>query len=317
MQRFTKHITKKTKEVSIKAYSVLLISSILYAGNVIAGKLIAENVPPVGLSALRGVLGLLIIIPLTWSRLRTSTLPSRKELGQLLVLGFFGITLAYITFIVGIKYTSGTNASIIAATSPAVTNSLLVIGFKVKLNRLQFFGIVTSFLGLLLVFTRGSLQHLFTLNLGIGDLILLVNVLSIAIFYVLGQRIMQKLSTLVTAVFAMAFGTILLVPLGVWQLVSTPWHLSIFELAIIIYMGCCVTGVAFFLNLIGINLIGSGRASIFNNLQPVLSILLSVVILRESLAIYHWIGFVLAISGIILSLAKSSQSSVEHCADRY
>lgn len=308
MRQFTNQFAQKAR---IKAYSVLLISSILYAGNVIAGKIIANDVPPAGLSAIRGVLGLLIILPLAWSRIRASARPNKKEMLQLLALGFFGITLAYLTFIIGMQYSSGTNASIISATSPALTNSLLVIGYKTKLNRLQICGLVTSFLGLLIVFTHGSLRHLFTLNLGIGDLILLVNVLSMAIFNVLGQSIMQKLSSVVTSVYALAFGTILLVPTGVWQLVSSPWHLTLSELLIIVYMGCFVTGFAFFLNLYGINHIGSGRASIFNNLQPVFSIILSVLILGESLAIYHWIGFLLVISGISLSLAKTSRSSEE------
>lgn len=242
----TKHWASRTKE-RIEAYLILLISSTLYAGNVIAGKLIANDVPSAGLSAVRGILGLMIIVPLTWSRLKISTRPNRKEMLQLLVLGFFGITLAYLTFIVGMKYSSGTNASIIAATLPALTNSLLVIGFKTKLNKLQFWGIATSFLGLLIVFTKGSIHHLLTLNLGLGDIILLANVLFMAFFYVLSQRIMKKLSSIVTSVYALAFGTFLLIPMGVWQLVSAPWHINFYKLLIIIYMGCFVTGFAFFL----------------------------------------------------------------------
>ncbi|AFM41546.1 DMT(drug/metabolite transporter) superfamily permease [Desulfosporosinus acidiphilus SJ4] len=315
MQFTRQNIGQAAQKERIEAYLILLISSTLYAGNVIAGKLIANDVPSAGLSAVRGILGLMIIVPLTWSRLKISTRPNRKEMLQLLVLGFFGITLAYLTFIVGMKYSSGTNASIIAATLPALTNSLLVIGFKTKLNKLQFWGIATSFLGLLIVFTKGSIHHLLTLNLGLGDIILLANVLFMAFFYVLSQRIMKKLSSIVTSVYALAFGTFLLIPMGVWQLVSAPWHINFYKLLIIIYMGCFVTGFAFFLNLKGINLIGSGRAAIFSNLQPVLSIVLSALILGESLAIYHWVGFLLVISGIVLSLAKPEQLLKEPCGN--
>ncbi|MGC7872049.1 DMT family transporter [Desulfosporosinus sp. SYSU MS00001] len=311
----TKQGTKQSSpKIRIKAYSVLIISSVLYAGNVIAGKLIAGHVPSAGLSALRGVLGLLIIVPLTWSRVKTSAKPGRKDLFQLFVLGFFGITLAYLTFIIGMQYSSGTNASIISATSPALTNTLLVLGFKAKLNKLQFLGIVTSFLGLLIVFTEGSLHHLLTLKLGLGDIILFINVSSMAIFYVLGQKIMEKLSSLVTSIYALAFGTILLVPPGVWQFTSTPWHLTLFDFLLIIYMGCFVTGFAFFLNLVGINLIGSGQATILSNLQPVLTIILSVFILGESLSSYHWVGFILVIFGIVLSLAKPEQCTKKLCS---
>ncbi|MDA8227785.1 MAG: DMT family transporter [Desulfitobacterium hafniense] len=287
-----------------KAYLMLFIAACLFAGNVIAGKVVSSEMPSLGLSAIRAVFGLMILVPLAWPQLKNTPFPTKQELKQMFILGFFGITMAYITFLIGIRYTTGTNASIIIATTPAVTNALIFVFNKTKPSKPQIMGIITSFLGLIIVFTQGSPKNIFAFNLGIGDLILFGNVLAIAFFNNLGQGITQKFSSLVTSVYALALNTILLIPLGAWQLATYDWHLSFSGWLVVMYMGFIVTGGAFFLNLYGVSKIGGGQASIFSNLQPVVSILLSVIILGESLAIYHLIGFALVLSGIMLSLSK-------------
>ena len=295
------------QSIHVKACVFLLLSALIYGGNVIAGRLIAGDVPPFTLSAIRVVLALVILIPLAWSRMKSAPKPSKIEYLKLIILSVFGITIPYVTLLLGLQRTTGTNASVIFATLPAVTNTLLFLLYKSKPSKLQTLGMITSFSGLLIVFTQGSLLQLLTFRLGIGESYLFLNVLSIGLFNLLGQNIMRKFSSLVTSVYALSFAAMMLIPIGVWQLGTTKWNVSLSEWLIILYMGFLAAGVAFFLNLYGINKIGSGKASIFNNLQHVFSITLSVIILKEALALYHWIGFVLVISGVVLSLSKKSQ----------
>ncbi|TGE36156.1 DMT family transporter [Desulfosporosinus fructosivorans] len=288
-----------------KAYFLLIISALIYGGNVIAGRLIAGHVPPLTLSAIRVLLALVILLPLAWPQIKNAPKPNKLELLQLIIISVLGITIPYVSLLLGLQHTTGTNASVIFATLPAVTNTLLFLFFKQKPSTYQTLGMITSFLGLLIVFTQGSLLHLLTFNLGIGESYLFLNVLSIGFFNLLGQKIMKKFSSLVTCVYALIFAAFMLIPMGAWQLRSTEWHVSTSEWLIILYMGFLAAGVAFFLNLYGINKIGSGKACVFNNMQHVFT--LSVTILKESLALYHWIGFVLVIFGVVLSLSKSAQ----------
>ena len=294
-----------------KAYTFLFLSALIYGGNVIAGRLIAGDVPPLILSAIRVVLALVILIPLAWSHLKCAPKPSKIELLQLIVLSVLGITIPYVSLLLGLQYTSGTNASVIFASLPAVTNTFLFLLYKLKPSKFQTLGMITSFLGLLIIFTHGSLLQLLTFKLGIGESYLFLNVLSIGLFNLLGQNIMKSFSSLVTSVYALSFAAIMLIPMGAWQLRTTAWNVSISGWLIILYMGFLASGVAFFLNLYGINKIGSGKAVVFNNLQHIFSITLSVIILKESLAFYHWIGFILVIFGVVLSLSKNSHKGTQ------
>jgi len=295
----------------LKAYFFLLLTALIYGGNVIAGRLIAGDVPPLTLSAIRVLLALVILLPLAWSQLKDAPKPSKLELLQLIVMSILGITIPYVSLLLGLQHTTGTNASVIFATLPAVTNTLIFLLYKLKPSKFQTFGMITSFLGLLIVFTHGSILQLLTFKLGIGESYLFLNVLSIGLFNLMGQKIMKKFSSLVTSVYALIFAAIMLIPMGVWQLRTTQWNVSISEWLIILYMGFLAAGVAFFLNLYGIDKIGSGKASIFNNLQHVFSITLSVIILKESLVLYHWVGFLFVISGVVLSLAPSPSHRIK------
>ena len=303
------------KSNHFKAFLVLLFSSLIYGGNVIAGRLIAGKVPPFTLSAMRAVLGLIILFPLAWPQFKKNPKPTNIEFLQLIGVSILGIIVPYVSLLLGLKDTTGTNASVIFATLPAVTNTLLFLLYKHKPTLFQTMGMITSFVGLMIVFTQGSLQHLIAFRLGKGELYLLLNILSIGLFNIVGQSVMKKFSSLVTSVYALIFAVIILFPMGLWQLRYSGWNVSATDWLIILYMGFLAAGVAFFLNLYGINRIGSGKASIFANMQHVFSIALSVIILKESMASYHWFGFILVITGVVLSLSESFKNGTQPSAN--
>ena len=223
------------------------------------------------------------------------------------VVGFCGITVAYLTFLWGVQHSSGTNASIIFATGPAVTNGLLALGWRVKPTKRGVLGIVISFTGLFFVFMRGSFHNFMALHLSMGDLLLFANVISVALFAILGQRAMKRFSPMALTVYSLFFGTLFLTPYGLWQGLSSAWNISGSGWLLVLYMGTMVTGFAVLFNMQGINLIGSGQAAIFSNLLPVFGILLSVILLKETLAAYHWTGFALVLFGMVLSLVQNKQ----------
>ena len=55
----------------------------------------------------------------------------------------------------------------------------------------------------------------------------------------------------------------------------------------------------------GISIIGSNRSGIFLHLMPIFSTILAIIIFGEKFMIYHLIGAMLIITGIILSSRKS------------
>ena len=56
----------------------------------------------------------------------------------------------------------------------------------------------------------------------------------------------------------------------------------------------------------GISIIGSNRSGIFLHLMPIFSTILAILIFDEKFMIYHLIGAILIITGIILSSRKKN-----------
>jgi len=300
----------QTKDLKIGGYIVLLLSSLLYGGNVVAARLISGDIPPVALAVLRGLFGLLVLFPLARRSLRQSPTPSKQDLYRFALMGFLGITVAYVTFLWSIQYSSATNVSIIFAITPAITITLLALGWGIIPSKLRVFGIALSFSGLLVVIAQGSSTRLLSLNLSPSDLVMLLNVLAVSLFTILGQGVMAKFPPLVTSVYSLLFGTIFLLPYGIWEMFHRSWHFTGTSMLVLVYMGCVVTGIAVLLNFEGISRLGSGKAAIFGNLAPVFSILLAYIFLGERLSLYHWVGFALVLVGIGLCLWPWSTNSL-------
>ena len=55
----------------------------------------------------------------------------------------------------------------------------------------------------------------------------------------------------------------------------------------------------------GISLIGSNRSGVFLHLMPIFSTILAILIFKEKFMIFHLIGAILIITGIILSSKKN------------
>src|SRR5665648_10061 len=290
------------KNLKFAGYLVLLLSSLLFGGNVVAARLISGDIPPIALATLRGLFGLLVVFPLARRSLRQSPTPSKHDLFLFALMGSLGISVAYATFLWSIQYSTATNVSIIFATNPAITITLLALGWGIIPSKLRVFGIALSFTGLLVVITQGSFTRLLALNLRPSDLMMLVNVLGVSLFTIIGQGVMKKFTPLVTSVYSLLFGTMFLLPYGLWETFHKSWHFTGISMLGLLYMGCFVTGIAVMLNFEGVNRLGSGKAAIFGNLAPVFGISLACIFLGERLSLYHWVGFILVIVGIGICL---------------
>lgn len=287
-------------------YLAIIIATLLYGGNIVAGRVVAPQVPPLALSAIRGILGILVLLPLA---LRLKDKPRLRDMPYMALLGFLGIGAAYTAFAIALKYTPAVNVAIIFASFPAVNLVLLAVGWRIKPTPPQAAGIIIAFTGLILVSVQGSLEHLLTLHFQTIDLVMLANVTSVALYNILGQKMMERYSPVTTSAYSLLFGTIFLAPGGLWEINRYGWHLPWSSWLLVLYMGCAVAGLAVFLNNAAVSRIGCGPVAIFNNLIPIYAIFLAAVLLRESILWYHMAGFALVLTGVVLSLRYTTKNA--------
>ncbi|MCG0278045.1 MAG: DMT family transporter [Thermanaeromonas sp.] len=293
-------------------YAEAILACLLYGGNTIAGRLIAPQVPPVALSLIRGILGLLVLAPFLWKQKRVVKL-ERGDIWRLALLGLVGIGCAYTTFAWALQSTTAVNAAIIFATFPAVTLALLALFWGVRPTASQVIGVIIAFAGLLLVILQGSFARLLSLSFQPADGLMLLNVLAVSLNNIWGQGLMRKYPPLLVAGYSLLFGSIGLLPWGLWEIAVYGWNLSFTEWLLVLYMGIIIAGCAVLLNFEAVHRIGSGPVAIFNNLNPIFAIILAALLLKEPLLPYHVVGIFLVLLGVSLSL----RSDLAHSTGSY
>src|SRR2546427_9726113 len=73
-------------------YLLLSITALCWAGNAVVGKLAAGHIPPVTLSFLRWFFAFLIILPLSWRHVAQDWSAIRGKLGIMILLPITGIS---------------------------------------------------------------------------------------------------------------------------------------------------------------------------------------------------------------------------------
>ena len=93
------------------AYIFLLLTTLLWGGNSVAGKLAVDHVSPMMLVFLRWMLAVAILLPIGWRTIQQDWPVVRRHWLILAALGASGFTLFNVIFYTALNYTTAINVS--------------------------------------------------------------------------------------------------------------------------------------------------------------------------------------------------------------
>jgi drug/metabolite transporter (DMT)-like permease len=283
------------------AYPILLLATLFWGGNAVAGKLAVGHVSPMLLTTARWGLAFLIICVIGWPRLKADWPKVRERAVYLLLLGAIGFTAYNAALYSALLYTSAVNASIENAGIPMVIFIANFLIFRLLPTWAQIAGFLLSLIGVALTASHGNLARLLALDLNLGDLLVLVAVLVYS-GYAVALRVKPEIhwQSLMIALTAGAF--LASIPLTVAEAyVGATILPDALGWGVILYTTIFASLLSQIFFVRGVELIGSNRAGLFVNLLPVFGTLLSVVLLREEFYLYHAIALALVLGGIWLA----------------
>ena len=223
---------------------------------------------------------------------------SRRQLGQLTLLGITQTSIQYVFFYVGLAYTTGVKGSILNATGTFF--SVLLAHYIYKNDRLSMnkaLGCLIGFVGVMVVnFNQSLLDFNFAL-VGEGFVVIAAFILSAATIY--GKKLSQDMDSVVLTGYQLSIGGLVLLLAGFASggtLSGFTWASS----ALLFYL-VLLSSVAFALWTILLKYNRVGLVTIFNFLIPIFGAILSAIFLGES--ILEWknmLALLLVCSGIWL-----------------
>lgn len=286
------------------AWTLLALGNLLWTGNIIIGRAIAGQVPPVALAWYRWTGAFLIAVGFAWPHLKRDWPELLKHWRMMLLLAFTGIATYNTMCYIGLNYTTAINALLLQSAMPVVILVWAFVLFGERPSPWQVLGVLVSLGGVAAIAGAGSLDTLLHLSVNRGDAWILAAVLLNAVYSPLLRRrpAVHPLSFLVAA---MALGSLMMFPAYLWEgaqgaRISGGWT----AYAAIAYTAVLPSLVAYLFFNRGVELIGAARAGQSVHLMPLMGTVLAVLFLGERLYAYHLAGIVLIGGGILLASRK-------------
>lgn len=286
-------------------YLLLTLTVLFWSGNMVVGRGIRADVPPLALAFWRWAIAFLLVLPLAWPHFRAQWPLLRQAWKPLVILGLLGVG-SYNTFAyLALQYTSATNAVLLNSFIPVVTIAISWAFLGKPLRRLEGLGVVISLCGALTIIARGDPAVLVHLNLNVGDVWMLGAVLAWAIYTVgLAWRPAGVHPMLMLAAMT-AVGLCALAPAYAWEMAQgRQIAINLGSLASLAYVGIFPSFLGYIFYNRGVAEIGASKASLFIHLMPVFGTILSAMFLSEIPHWYHYLGIGLIFSGIWLTMKK-------------
>jgi drug/metabolite transporter (DMT)-like permease len=294
-------IMQRTRSVYIK----LVMTTFFWGGTFVAGKWAVGEAPPFFVAFLRFAIASMVLWAIVAWRRRGSgerfPLPEGgAQWAGLFSLGLTGVFLYNFVFLTGLSWTSATNGSLIVAFNPLLTAILSAWWLKERVRPVQAGGLLLALLGVGVVITRGSFTVIRSLSFNPGDLLMLGAPLAWALYTITGKMVLRTVSPLVATAYASLFGTVLLLPAAALEgsLLSGVHRLTVYGWISVLQLALLGTVVGFVWWYEGVELLGASRAAVFVNLVPLFGVLLSALILSESLVVSQLAGGILVVLAV-------------------
>jgi drug/metabolite transporter (DMT)-like permease len=283
-------------------HGLMLLVTICWASNIIAGKEALRRFNPLALTQLR-LLGAATLFGLGFlasGRLQRLRL-SRRDWLYFLSMAATGIALNQLTFIGGMAYTTVANTGLIVALGPVVVLGIAVsIGLE-PLTSWKLAGMLLAFAGVgVLTIDRSGAGG--PPNHWVGDVIMVASTSVFAVYTVLMKKVANAFDGLTLNTLNFVLGAAMTTPFCARAVLRTDWAAVDLKawcgLAFLVLFGSVFSYLLFAHVLTEL---AASRVAAFNYLQPVIASGLGVWLLAERLTSKVLVGGGLILLGVYLA----------------
>ncbi|MCX7238225.1 DMT family transporter [Polynucleobacter sp.] len=293
-------------QLNLATITYLLLATALWAGNAIAGRVLVGSISPITLSAVRWGLAALLLLPLGWRVFMPgSALWQNKK--RFLLLGLFGVGSYNVLLYLALQTSTAINVTLIGASMPIWMLFIGAVFYQVKPSILQMIGAVVSLLGVGIVLTRGDLAALLSMEMVIGDLLIMLATILWAFYsWMLSRPGSSSERQWPWAEFLMAQVTVGLLWTGFFdgfEIATGHAYLDLnwWTASLILFVAIGPSLIAYRCWGLGVNGAGPTVAAFFANFIPLFTALLSAAMLGEPPQLFHGLAFALIVAGIAIS----------------
>lgn len=284
-----------------RAYALLAIAALCWAGNMVAARLAIGHVSPMTLNCVRWVVCFMALFFVARRELLTHARALLPHWRLIAAMGAFGLAGFGALVYTAALYTSSINLSIIQGSIPVFVLIGAFLFQGKRANGWMMAGVALTLVGIVTIATQGELSRLLTLSFNIGDVFVLLGCVMYAGYALALPRRPDVPGIVFFAALALV-GAVTGIPLWLAEISLGRSHMPDMQgWLVLAVVGLDPSFVAQLSFMRGVALIGPSRAGVFINLVPVFGAMLSVLILNEPFTLYHGAALACVLGGIFLA----------------
>lgn len=279
-------------------YIGLLVCVISWGSAFVVVRSAAAHMTPMTMTMFRLVFAALFFLPIAVKHRHDNT---PREIAAcwkyLLVMSLLGAALFMFCMCVGLKYTTATNAALINGINPIVIVFAAALFARVQVKKTAILPLILSVTGaIIIIWFKPANTGGFSINA--GDLFFVANVIWWAAFSVVLIPFNNRLHWSVWGVIINVLAVIML-------LFLTPWFpielsgVALADYAKVAYAGLICGGLSTALWNNAISRLGIATTALFNNLNPLSSVIFSMIFLGETMVANQFVGALLILGSLI------------------
>ena len=283
-----------------RLYLLLLLMIVFWSLNYVVVKAVVREFSPLFVAGLRTVFAGAFILPIyLWKESGNKDVWKWKEFRILAGLGICGVVLNQLLFVIGLSRTSVAHAAIIIAMTPMLVLLLASTIGQERLTVRKSLGMAVALGGVAVVQLARTQPAVVTV---LGDVLMFLAALALAIFTVFGKRVSKRYSGVVVNGFAYVGGAVALLPVTVWAgLDSELSNVSVTAWLGVLYMAIFSSVISYLIYYHALTYIAASRVSAFSYLQPLAAIILAIPLLHERVTAPLVVGGALVLTGVFVT----------------
>jgi drug/metabolite transporter (DMT)-like permease len=281
------------------SHAALFIVNLIYALNYsIAKDVMPDYIEPSGFILLRVIGGSLLFFftYLFFVKERVK----KQDVFRLMLCGLFGVAINQLFFFEGLNLTTPINAAIIMTISPVLVIIISAILIKEKITIRKIIGIFLGIIGAcVLILNSGDIS--FENNFFVGNILVLINATSYAVYLVLVKTLMKRYNPITVMFYVFIFGLIFVLPFGIDEIQKIELVTFTQEIYLkICFVVICTTFIAYMFNAFALKSLNPSVVSVYIYLQPLLASLIAIALNSDSLSLVKILSAIFIFSAVFL-----------------
>ena len=298
----------------VLAFMGLVLTNLFWASNAVVARFVSDSIPPITLSFGRWFLACLLLLPFVLSYFCSHFDHVKRVVSQrfsvILVLGLLGVSTHNTVLYLAAHETTAVNITLVSSTLPLITLLASWLMLSKRPTNWQLLGIVISLVGVVTIISGGDAQQLLNLRFNRGDILIFGIACCWSIYSVILGKYAIDLPPVVLLFVLIVAGLPFLSGLFFIEwLVLPSFTIGSQGVVVIVFVAIFPSILAFLFWGFGVKTLGPSITSLTCYLLPILTALLAVPILNESLYGYHYFGGLMILVGLYLGSVFRSESA--------